>query len=222
MVTMKTDMAGAAVALATVLGAARLGVPYQVSAVLALAENMPGAQSFRPGDVVQTYGGRTVEVIDTDAEGRLVLADALAWAVDRLAPDVLVDIATLTGAAKIALGLRTGALFSDDDTLAEALLAAGDAAGEPLWRLPLVEDYAQYLDSPIADVRQMSNDTDAGAGAVLAAMMLHQFTGGVRWAHLDIAGPARASEAAHERPEGSTGFGVRLLLQALSDPTVSL
>ena len=221
MVTMKTDMAGAAVALATVLGAAELGVPYRVSAVLALAENHLGGASYRPGDVVTTHGGRTVEVTNTDAEGRMVLADALDWAVTTLAPDVLVDVATLTGAAKVALGLGTGALFSDDDALAGALVAAGDAAGEPVWRLPLVAEYEQYLDSALADVRQESNDPRSGAGAVLAAMMLRRFVGDVPWAHLDIAGPARSAAARHEVPEGSTGYGVRLLLSWLSAPTLT-
>jgi len=226
MVTMKTDMAGAAVALATVLGAAALGVPHRVTAVLACAENHLGAASYRPGDVVQVHGGRTVEVTNTDAEGRIVLADALDWAVTALAPDVLVDVATLTGAAKVALGLGTGALFSDDDPLADALTAAGSAAGEPVWRLPLVDDYEQYLVSQVADVRQESNDRRAGAGAVLAAMMLRRFAGRpgepVPWAHLDIAGPARSSSSHDEVPEGATGFGVRLLLTWLSAPALAV
>ena len=223
MVTMKTDMAGAAVALATVLGAAELGVPYKVTAVLACAENHLGAASYRPGDVITTHGGRTVEVVNTDAEGRLVLADALDWAVTTLAPDVVVDVATLTGAAKDALGLTTGALLSDDDPLADALVAAGEAAGEPVWRLPLVDEYEPYLDSDIADVRQMSNDRRSGAGTILAALMLRRFVrpattpahAAVPWAHLDIAGPARSTAARHEVSEGSTGFGVRLLLSWL-------
>ncbi len=228
MVTMKTDMAGAAVALATVLGAAALGVPHRVSAVLAVAENHLGGASYRPGDVVRVHGGRTVEVTNTDAEGRMVLADALDWAVTTVAPDVLVDVATLTGAAKIALGLGTGAVLSDDDALAEALAAAGAAAGEPVWRLPLVAEYEQYLDSDVADLRQESNDPRSGAGAILAAMMLRRFvgprggSGAVPWAHLDIAGPARSSSARHEVPEGSTGFGVRLLLSWLSAPSLGV
>ncbi|MCL2849079.1 MAG: leucyl aminopeptidase family protein [Micrococcales bacterium] len=222
MVTMKTDMAGAGVALATVLGAAALGVPHRVSAVLACAENHVGGSSYRPGDVVTIHGGRTVEVVNTDAEGRMVLADALDWAVTTLAPDVVVDVATLTGAAKVALGTTTGALLSDDDDLAAALLAAGDAAGEPPWPLPLVEGYGPYLDSAVADVRQVSNDERAGAGAIVAALLLRQFVrpGRVPWAHLDIAGPARSAAARHEVPEGSTGFGVRLLLAWLSTPVL--
>ncbi|MCL2468149.1 MAG: leucyl aminopeptidase family protein [Micrococcales bacterium] len=230
MVTMKTDMAGAAVALATVLGAGELGVPYRVTAVLACAENHMGAGSYRPGDVVTTHGGRTVEVINTDAEGRLVLADALDWAVTTLAPDVVVDVATLTGAAKDALGLSVGALLSDDDALADALVAAGDAAGEPVWRLPLVDEYEPDLDSTVADVRQVGHDRRAGAGTIMAALMLRRFVrptttpaaAAVPWAHLDIAGPARSTAARHEVCEGSTGFGVRLLLSWLSAPTLGV
>jgi len=222
MVTMKTDMAGAAVVLATVLGAARLGVPYRVTALLPLAENHLGGSSYRPGDVLTIHGGRTVEVSNTDAEGRLVLADALDWAAQTLDPDVIIDVATLTGAAKVALGSRLGALFSDDDALADAVLAAGTAAGEPVWRMPLVEDYEQNLDSEIADVRQESSDPRAGAGAVHAALMLRRFAAGVPWAHLDIAGPARSTETRDEVPEGATGYGVRLLLALLSDPAVNL
>jgi leucyl aminopeptidase len=217
MVTMKTDMAGAAVALGAVLGAAALGSRFKVTAVLALAENHLGGASYRPGDVVRMHGGRTVEVTNTDAEGRMVLADALDWAAGSLAPDLLIDVATLTGAATVALGRGHAALFTDDDPLAEALIAAGVSSGEAVWRMPLVADYEPLIDSTVADVRQVTNDPQAGAGAILAALMLRRFVGTTRWAHLDIAGPARASAAVHEVPEGATGFGVRLLLALLTD-----
>ncbi|TAM82138.1 MAG: hypothetical protein EPN43_13860, partial [Jatrophihabitans sp.] len=144
-----------------------------------------------------------------DAEGRLVLADALAYAAARLRPSVMVDAATLTGAAKIALGLRTGGLFATDDALADALRAAGERAGEPLWRMPLVPDYTSTLDSPIADA---VNDPGA-PGAITAALFLQPFTGGLPWAHLDIAGPARAPEHDPDLPRGATGFGARLLAE---------
>lgn len=219
MVTMKTDMAGAAVALATVLGAAALGVRHRVTAVLALAENHLGASSYRPGDVVQVHGGRRIEVTNTDAEGRLVLADALDWAATELAPDVLLDVATLTGAATVALGRTHAALFTADDALAGALESAGETAGEPVWRMPLVDDYEDLLGSSVADVRQISHDPHAGAGAILAALLLRRFVGSTRWAHLDIAGPARSSAEAHEVPAGATGYGVRLLLGLLADPS---
>lgn len=216
MVAMKTDMAGAAVALATVLGAAALGVSHQVTAVLPLAENALGGASYRPGDVLTIHGGTTVEVANTDAEGRLVLADALHYADAELDPDVLIDVATLTGAATLGLGTVHGALFSADDVLADELVAAGTAAGEPLWRMPLVAEYRSALDSSVADIRHVVAAPFVGAGAITAALFLQRFAGTRRWAHLDIAGPARATAAAHEVPEGATGFGVRALLRWLS------
>jgi leucyl aminopeptidase len=212
MVPMKTDMAGSAVALATVLGAARAGVTHEVTALLPLAENAIGASSYRPGDVVTVRGGTTVEIANTDAEGRMVLADALVHADLTLDPDVVVDVATLTGAATLALGRTHGALFTTDDLLADAMLAAGDSAGERLWRMPLVVDYAEALDSEIADVRHVAGDGFTGAGAITAALFLQRFAGRRRWVHLDIAGPARATAVAHEMCEGATGFGVRALL----------
>ena len=217
MVPMKTDMAGAAVALSTVLGAAAAGVRHRVTAVLPLAENAFGASSYRPSDVLRMYGGTTVEVTNTDAEGRLVLADALAYADRELEPDVLVDVATLTGAATMALGRTHGALYSPDDTLARAMQSAGDAAGERLWRMPLVEDYRPALRSEVADIHHMGA-AGTSAGSVVAALFLQHFVGTRTWAHLDVAGPARAGSAAHELPEGATGFGTRVLLRWLSGP----
>ncbi|WP_127571384.1 leucyl aminopeptidase family protein [Georgenia faecalis] len=215
MIPMKTDMTGAAVVLATVLAAADLGLPHRVTAVLPLAENAMGAGSYRPGDVLRAVDGTTVEVTNTDAEGRLVLADAMAWAADTLAPDVLVDVATLTGAATLGLGRTHSALYSDDDALAAALAAAGEASGERAWRMPLVEEYRPSLASPVADVSHQSTDAHIGAGSVTAALFLQRFAHGVPWAHLDIAGPARSPKATHEIPEGATGYGARLLLRWL-------
>lgn len=216
MVAMKTDMTGAAVALATVLGAAALRVPHRVTALLPLAENAFGAASYRPGDVVTVRGGTTVEVANPDAEGRMVLADALAYADAELDPDVVVDVATLTGAATLGLGQQHGALFTPDDDLAVALAAAGEAAGERLWRMPLVPEYRRSLRSQVADVRHVA-EPGTSAGAVTAALFLERFAGDRRWAHLDIAGPARAAKAAHEVPEGATGFGARALLRWLAE-----
>lgn len=213
MVPMKTDMTGAAVALATVLGAAEAGVRHAVTALLPLAENAVGAASYRPGDVL-SIGGTTVEVRNTDAEGRLVLADALTRAVG-LGPDVIVDVATLTGAATLGLGKQHGALFASEERLARDLTAAGDVAGEPLWRLPLVVEYAAALDSTVADVCHVATDGNR-AGAITAALFLQRFTGGRPWAHLDVAGPARSPKAQHELPEGATGFGARVLLEWLT------
>jgi len=217
MVTQKSDMTGAAVALATVLGAAEAGVRHRVTAVMPLAENHFGASSYRPGDVLRMYGGTTVEIANTDAEGRLVLADALAWADETLDPDVLVDVATLTGAAAVGLGRTHGALYGTDDALVAALESAGASSGELLWHLPLVDEYEESVQSSIADLRQVPSDTRVGARSIAAALLLRHFVGKRAWAHLDIAGPARASADRHEITEGPTGFGARLLLRYLSD-----
>lgn len=216
MVPMKTDMAGAAVALATVLGAAAAQVPHRVTAVLPLAENHVSGSSYRPGDVLRTWGGRTVEIANTDAEGRLVLGDALAWADATLDPDVLIDVATLTGAASLGLGKQHAALYTTEPRLTAALEAAADESGEPVWSMPLVADYADALRSTVADLRHVSQDLKYGGGSITAALFLREFVGTRVWAHLDIAGPARAAADKHEVTEGATGFGARLLLRYLA------
>jgi leucyl aminopeptidase len=215
MVAMKTDMAGAAAVLATLGTCRALGVRRPVVGLLALAENAVGGSSYRPSDVVRLFGGRTCEVLNTDAEGRLVLADALAYAVDALDPDVVVDVATLTGAATLGLGRRHAPLFATDDRLAEALVSAGGQVGERLWRMPLVEDYRPLLDSPVADLRHVPGDRKPGGGSITAALFLREFTGGRRWAHLDIAGTGRAEKDDCDISRGATGFGARLLLRWL-------
>lgn len=217
MVPMKTDMTGAAVALATVLGAAAAGVAHRVTAVLPLAENHFGGASYRPGDVLTMWGGTTVEIANTDAEGRLVLADALAWADATLDPDVLIDVATLTGAATLGLGKQHAALYSADDALVTALVAAADTSGELAWHMPLVEEYEEAVHSDVADLRHVPLDRHIGGGSITAALFLRHFVGQRRWAHLDIAGPARATADKHEVTEGATGFGARLLLRYLDD-----
>ena len=216
MVPMKTDMAGAAVALATVLGAAQAGVPHRVTAVLPLAENHVGASSYRPGDVLRTYGGTTVEIANTDAEGRLVLADALAWADATLDPDLLVDVATLTGAATLGLGRQHAALYGTDDALVAALVEAGQRTGELVWHMPLVADYEEAVRSGVADLRHVPEDRKIGGGSITAALFLRRFVGQRAWAHLDIAGPARSTSDKHEVTEGATGYGARLLLDLLT------
>ncbi|MCC3294901.1 leucyl aminopeptidase family protein [Arthrobacter sp. zg-Y411] len=217
MMTMKTDMAGAAAVLAVVAAAAELKLPVKVTAVLALAENAIGAASYRPADVVRTYNGTTVEVGNTDAEGRMVLADALAYAAAELAPDVLIDVATLTGAAAVGLGNNHAALFGDDPEVLTRLEAAGAASGDAVWQLPLVSDYASILDSDIADVAHIAPvKAKFGAGAIVAALFLQRFTAGVPWAHIDIAGPARIGKDSRELTKGATGYGVRLLLSYLA------
>lgn len=211
MMNMKRDMTGAGVVLSVMDQLAALDCPVKVTGLMACAENSVSGSSLRPGDVVRHYGGRTSEITNTDAEGRLVLADAMAYAVAELKPDVLVDVATLTGAVKISLGQRTGGLFANDDALADQLSLAGRAAGEPLWRLPLVADYEERLDSKIADA-----DNAAGSpGAITAALFLQHFTGDVPWAHLDIASTGDWPVDAYEWTAGASGFGARLLLHWL-------
>jgi leucyl aminopeptidase len=206
---MYTDMAGGAAALAAVRTVATRRWPVQVTVLVPTAENSVSGSAMRPGDVVRHYGGRTTEVQNTDAEGRLVLADALAYAVARLRPTALVDLATLTGAMKVALGVRTGGLFSTDDNLAAALLAAGADAGEPLWRMPFVEEHVSLLDSTVADAQ----NAPGNPGGITAALFLRPFSGDVPWAHLDLAGPARATADAGPLSQGATGFGARLLVR---------
>ena len=216
---MRKDAAGAAAVIGATLGAVAMGLPVRLTALAPLAENALGADAYRPGDVICHYGGMTSEVINTDAEGRLVLADAMAYAVRRLRPDVLVDLATLTGAQGVALGKRTAAMYSDNDTLAGALTAAAEAAGENLWRMPLAEVYLEELRSDIAD---LVNSTDIGAGSLMAALYLREFTGSLRprWAHIDMSSPAWADSADGELAKGATGWGVRTLLRWLeSAPT---
>jgi len=217
MKAMKTDMAGAAAVLGTMSALQALGVRRRVTALLPLAENMPGAAATRPGDVIRHWGGRSVEVLNTDAEGRIVLADALAYAAARLAPDTVIDIATLTGAITLGLGRRHAGLYATSRPLQDALVAAGDDGGERLWPMPLVEDYRDSLDSPIADLRNIA-DPDKGyqGGSIVAALFLREFIGAVPWAHLDIAGVGRADGDEDEVTKGPTGFGVRTFLRYLA------
>ncbi|WP_007511640.1 MULTISPECIES: leucyl aminopeptidase family protein [Pseudofrankia] len=216
MAAMKTDMSGAAAVLATMVALPELGAPGRVTGLLCIAENMIGATAMRPGDVITCWGGRTVEVLNTDAEGRLVLADGLAYAAAELGADVLVDLATLTGAVSIALGRRTAGLFASDDALAGDLATAAAAAGERVWRLPLVEEYRPALESPVADLANMGRALDVGGGSITAALFLREFTDGLPWAHLDIAGTARADSDDAEITRGGTGWGVRTLLRWLT------
>jgi leucyl aminopeptidase len=212
MLAMKTDMGGAATVLGTLRAVADLELPLRVTALVAAAENMPSGTAQRPGDVLTQYGGRTVEVLNTDAEGRLVLADALAYADRDLQADVVVDVATLTGAMPVALGRRISGLFASDDDLAAQLARAAEASGERVWRMPLVEDYRHALDSPVADLRNIGRPTlKLQGGSITAALFLREFTGGRPWAHLDIAGPARSGADEDELTKGGTGYGVRLL-----------
>ena len=213
-IPMKTDMSGAAV-VAAVLAALgpRLGEEVRVTGLLALAENLPGAAAMRPGDVVTHHGGLSSEVVNTDAEGRLVLGDALDFAVRDLAADVVVDVATLTGAATLGLGRRYAALYSTSDALAAALTEAGEAAGELMWRMPLHSGYVERIASTVADQANADTQKGPGPGSITAALFLHRFVGDTPWAHLDIAGVGRSDAEREEVPKGGTGFGVRALLR---------
>jgi leucyl aminopeptidase len=220
MTMMKTDMAGAGAVLAACSVLAEAGVPHRVTGLIAAAENLPSGSALRPGDVIRHYDGHTVEVLNTDAEGRLVLADAIGYAVRNLAPDCIVDLATLTGAATQALGRRHAALYSTQDALAAELCDGATRAGEGLWRMPLVEDYRAALDSDIADLRNIADPAFGfSGGSIIAALFLREFTGGVPWAHLDIAGPARAESDDADSPKGATGYGARTLLYWLASGT---
>ncbi|WP_370872131.1 leucyl aminopeptidase family protein [Spirilliplanes yamanashiensis] len=214
MTLMRKDMGGAAAVAAATLAAADLRLPVRVTTLLPLAENAVSGAAMRPGDVITHFDGTTSESTNTDAEGRLVLADALGYAAARLDPDVIVDLATLTGANAVALGKRTAALYSQDDELAAALEGAAAAAGEQVWRMPLPEDYVPYLRSDIAD---RFSAPAQGAGSVVAALYLREFVGDTaQWAHLDMSAPSWADAADGELTKGATGWGVRTLVRWLS------
>lgn len=206
---MRTDMAGGAAVIAAVRAIAAMGIPLRVTGLIPAAENHLSGSAYRPGDVVRHYDGRTTEVANTDAEGRMVLADALGYAVDVHKPDALVDVATLTGAMKVALGLRTGGLFASTDELATRITSAGAAVGESWWRMPLAEEHAPDVRGTLADVRQ----APPGPSGITAALFLREFTGGRPWAHLDIAGPARAESSYDEVVPGATGYAARTLVE---------
>lgn len=212
MTPMKSDMAGVAACLAVVSALKDLNANVKVTALLMCAENAISGTAQRPGDVITHYGGKTVEVLNTDAEGRLVLADGLAYAVKHLNPDYLVDIATLTGAASLGLGKQYAALYSRNHKWVKELREAGENSGDRVWHMPLIDDYEVALESDIADINHTADAAEFSAGSVTAALFLEQFVDGVNWAHLDIAGVGRADADAGENPKGGTGFGVRLLL----------
>jgi leucyl aminopeptidase len=211
MLDMKCDMAGAAVTIATVTAAAELGLQVEVHGVIGSTDNMIGGNAYRPGDVFPSRDGKTVEIINTDAEGRLVLADALAYARE-LKPTYLIDHATLTGASMVALGNYRAGMFANDDQLLELYKQAAETSGEQFWPLPLDEDLREELKSSIADLKHTGSRM---GGAISAALFLREFVGDSRWAHLDMAGPAFLEKAQGTSPKGGTGFGVLTALQFL-------
>lgn len=216
MTAMKSDMAGAAAILATIGAVAKLGAKVKVSALMMCAENALSGTSQRPSDVIKHYGGKTVEVINTDAEGRLVLADGLAFADINLDPDYVVDIATLTGAISLGLGRQYAAMYTRNKALAHTLSEIGERTGDRVWQMPLIDDYTDSLVSDIADFNHTADKGHYGAGSVTAALFLEQFVGQRQWVHLDIAGTARSESDSGENPKGGTGFGVRLLVEWLT------
>ncbi len=212
MMTMKDDMGGAAAVLAAVAAAAELDLPLRVVGWVAATENMPGGSAIHPGDVLVARNGTSIEVLNTDAEGRLVLADALSQAGEEH-PDAMIDIATLTGAQVVALGKGVAGVMGTDADLVAAVVAAGRRVGEPAWELPLVDAYRKQLDSEVADVKNIGKAGEAGS--IIAGLFLREFAGGQRWAHLDIAGPAWSEEDKDWYAKGGTGWGARTLLEVV-------
>jgi leucyl aminopeptidase len=212
---MKWDMGGAGAVAGAMMALALRKAKAHVVGICGLVENMPDGNAQRPGDVVSTMSGQTVEVINTDAEGRLVLCDAITWAQKRFKPEVVVDLATLTGAMIISLGHEYAGIFSNSDELARQLVSAGIATGDRLWRLPLGSAYDKLIDSPIADIKNVG---PREAGSITAAQFIARFVNdGVRWAHLDIAGMVWASKPGNLHDKGATGYGVRLLDRFIED-----
>jgi leucyl aminopeptidase len=209
------DMGGAGAVAGAMLALVSRRAKANVIGVMGLVENMPDGKAQRPGDVVTTMSGQTVEVLNTDAEGRLVLCDALHWAQEQYDPARIVDLATLTGAMIISLGNEYGGMFANDDTLAAQLTAAGQASGDKLWRMPLGANYDKLIDSPIADIKNIG---PREAGSITAAQFLGRFIrNGTPWAHLDIAGMVWSNKPGHTWDKGATGYGVRLLDQFVRD-----
>jgi leucyl aminopeptidase len=211
---MKWDMAGSAVVIGLMRLLAARNAPVNAVGVVGLVENMPSGTAQRPGDIVTSMSGQTIEVLNTDAEGRLVLADALWYCQDRFKPRLIVDLATLTGAVIVALGHHRAGMFSNNDELAERLVQAGKAVGEQVWRLPLDESYDRDIDSDAADVKNIGGGR--AAGSIIGAQFLQRFVNEAPWAHLDIAGTAWSTKDAPTVPKGATAFGVRLLDQFVS------
>jgi leucyl aminopeptidase len=207
---MKSDMAGAAAVIGAMKTVALLKLPLRVIGITPLTENMPDAHAYRPADVITASNGRTIEIISTDAEGRMILADALVYA-QRYQPRLVIDLATLTGACVVALGTQAAGLFCTDDWLSEKLIASGQATHERLWPLPLWDDYFKSIKSEVAD---MKNSGGRNGGVATSAIFLKEFTN-YPWAHLDIAGMALIEKPQEYTPVGATGFGVRLLVDFL-------
>ncbi len=213
MAGMKADMSGAAVVAAAMITLARLKTKSHLIGAIPIVENMPSGKATRPGDIVRSYAGKTIEIGNTDAEGRLILIDAMSYVLKKHKPQVMIDLATLTGACVVALGEKIAGVFTPDDKLAEAIIASGNKSHERCWRMPLPEDYKELLKSDFADLNNMASTR--WGGAITAALFLSEFSGDTRWAHIDIAGPAYLKKGDAYCGPGGTGFGVRLLCQLI-------
>jgi leucyl aminopeptidase len=210
---MKYDMCGGAAVLCAMQAIAEEKPKnLNVVALVPATENLSGASAIKPGDIITHFGGKTSEVINTDAEGRLILADALAYGIKTYSPDAVIDLATLTGAVIVGLGHHRTGLLATDDTLVKKIIAAGDRAGEPLWRLPLGPEYSKQIESRVADIRNIGGK---GAGTITAAAYLQEFVGDTPWAHLDIAGTAWNFTEKSYVPKGPSGIGVRTLIELI-------
>jgi leucyl aminopeptidase len=216
MVTMKEDMAGSATVLAAVKAAAMLKLKVHVFGVFAATENMLGVDAYKPGDVVVAYNGKTIEIGNTDAEGRVVLSDVLSYTEKNLKPDVIVDLATLTGAVRVALGHVCAGVMGKDDALINNLVKSGNATGERLWQLPFWAEYQELVKSDIADVFNMSTMPKM-AGSIVGGIFLSHFVEKTPWAHIDIAGVSWSDIDAEYLRKGGTGYGVRLLVHFLEN-----
>jgi leucyl aminopeptidase len=212
---MKDDMSGAAAVLGIMRALPALKPAVEVHGLIAATENMPSGSAIRPGDILKAMNGTTIEIGNTDAEGRLTLADAICYAAQKVDADEIVDMATLTGACVVALGPLCSGLFANDQGLAGRLLAAAEAAGERMWQLPLVDEYREHLKSDVAD---LNNVGPRGGGAITAGLFLKEFAGDRPWAHLDIAGPAFLEKDSPLAPKGGTGYAVRTILTYLTEP----
>jgi len=208
---MKFDMSGAATVIGSLQAAAHLKPDIEITGFIPVVENMPGGHATKPGDIITAYNGTTIEILNTDAEGRLILADALAYAAERFKPGLMIDFATLTGSIVVSLGNRMAGIFTKSDKTAKILMEAGEKTDEYLWRMPVHDFYAKEIESKIADVKNIGSKW---GGAVTAAKFLEKFTAGVPWVHIDIAGTAYNVENVEYWPSGATGFGTRLISYA--------
>jgi leucyl aminopeptidase len=210
---MKMDMSGAASVAAALITISRLKIDLRVVGLIPIVENMPSGDAARPGDIITTFSGKTVEIGNTDAEGRLILIDAMSYAEKVYKPHVMIDLATLTGACVVALGEKIAGVFSKDQNLADIIMDSGEKTYERCWKMPMPDDYKEMLKSDFADIKNISG-TRYG-GAVTAALFLSEFVKNTRWAHIDIAGPAYAKKENDYCAAGGTGFGVRLLMDVI-------